>query len=335
MQAYQIGSRFGIDQLELSDRETPTPGPGEVLLRMKAASLNFRDLWIVEGERDVPLPLIPLSDGVGEVVEVGAHVSDVKAGDRVAPIFAQNWIAGAHPQVDQLLTLGGPLDGVLTQYGVWPAANVVKLPAYLSHEEAACLPCAAVSAWNALFVSAQIKPGDTVLIQGTGGVSLFGLKFAKLAGAEVVLLSSSDEKLDRAKALGADHLINYRSTPQWGKEVRRTLGRGVDCVLEIGGAGTLEQSLEAVRNGGQISFVGVVAGKTKDLYIEPVGYKSVRLQGIRVGNRQSFESMLRAMALHRVHPIIDKVFRFDEAADALRYLKQGGHFGKICIDIGA
>jgi NADPH:quinone reductase-like Zn-dependent oxidoreductase len=199
----------------------------------------------------------------------------------------------------------------------------------------ACLPCAAVSAWNALFVSGQTKPGDCVLIQGTGGVSLFALMFAKAVGAEVILTSSSNEKLDRGAAMGADHLINYRTTPEWGSEARRIAGRGIDLVIEVGDAGTLEQSFIAVRNGGQISFIGVVSGVRKDLYIEPVGYKSIRLQGIRVGSRRSFEDMVRGMTLNKLRPCIDKVFAFEEARSALTHLKEGGHFGKICVDFSS
>jgi NADPH:quinone reductase-like Zn-dependent oxidoreductase len=332
MRAIQITEQFGIDKLKLVQRDQPGPGPGQVLVRIKAASLNYRDLLVVNGARKVPLPLVPVSDGAGEVVAVGAGVTRVSIGDRVMPTFIQGWVSGPHPRIDNLPTLGGPLDGVLVDFGVWNASGLVKIPASLSDVEAASLPCAALSAWNALFVSGSLRPGETVLVQGTGGVSLFALQFAKAAGAKVIVTSSSDDKLERARQMGADHCINYKDTPDWGKAAREYTASGVDYVVEIGGAGTFEQSLIALRNAGQISMVGFVSGAATSFDISQIGMKSAQIKGIRVGNRDSFEAMLSAVSQHAIKPVIDKVFEFRDAPAGLHYLSEGRHFGKVCID---
>jgi len=282
-----------------------------------------------------PLPLIPGSDGIGEVVETGDGVSRVKKGDRVATTFFQGWISG-EPTIEKAATsLGGPLDGVLTEYKLVKEDGVVHVPEHLSDEQAATLPCAALTAWNALAIQGRVKAGQTVLVQGTGGVALFSLQFAKLMGARVILISSSDEKLERARTMGMDHGINYRQTPRWGKAVKElTGGTGVDHIIELGGAGTMQESLQAVRLGGEISLIGVLAGPAKELNITPILMRNIRVQGILVGNREYFESMNRAIAHHRLQPVVDRIFPFEETRKAFELMAGAGHFGKICISIG-
>lgn len=331
MKGIAITRSFRIEDLEWVNHDIPRPGPGELLVRLKAVSLNFRDLHVIEGVRKVPLPLIPLSDGAGDVVEVGPGAGDFKAGDRVMTCFAPGWLSGPQPAEDPLKTLGGPLQGVLVEYRIFRHDELVQTPEFLSDEEAATLPCAAVSAWNALFVSGNVKPGDSVVLQGTGGVSLFALQFARLAGAKVVITSSSDEKLARAAAMGADHCINYRTHPDWAAEVRTLLPAGADYVVEVGGSGTLAQSLRAVRNGGQISFVGFLSGVMPDFDLSQIGMKSIQLKGIRVGNRASHQSMCKAIVQHKVRPCIDTIHAFKDSLQAIAQFKQGGHFGKVCI----
>ena len=303
---------------------------------MLAASPNYRDLLMVLGQYNPkqPLPLIPGSDGVGQVVARGQGVERVQVGDRVAPIFAQRWISG-RPTTEALRsTLGGPLDGTLTEYLALQESGVVHVPRHLSDEEAATLPCAGLTAWNALVTHGDVKPGDTVLVQGTGGVSIFALQFALLLGARVIVTSSSDEKLERARTLGAWETINYRSLPNWGREARRLADdRGVDLVVEVGGAGTLAQSLAAVRPGGRISLIGVLAGGAAEINIIPILMRQIRVQGILVGHRESFEAMNRAIEIHRLRPAVSRVFPLDETRAALQHLAAGEHFGKIAIRI--
>ncbi|RMH16039.1 MAG: NAD(P)-dependent alcohol dehydrogenase [Acidobacteria bacterium] len=334
MKAYEIRDGFGLDHLLLSERPAPTPGPGEVVVRVRATSLNYRDLLTVTGHYNPKqkLPLVPCSDAAGEVVAVGGGVSSVAVGDRVMTLFAPYWQAGAPTRQRLRNTLGGPLDGTLAERILLPAEGVVPLPPHLSYEAAATLPCAALTAWSALVTHGGVTAGDTVLVQGTGGVSIFALQIGLLLGARVIVTSKSDAKLERAKELGAWRTINYRRTPQWGVETRRlTGGRGVDHVVEVGGAGTLEQSLQAIRFGGTISVIGVLAGVAGELSIIPILMQHVRLQGILVGHREGCEAMCRAFDAHRLEPVIDRVFPFDEAPDALRYLAGGEHFGKIVV----
>ncbi|MFQ3591182.1 MAG: NAD(P)-dependent alcohol dehydrogenase [Chloracidobacterium sp.] len=335
MKCVELANQFGIDQLTLTERPHPELRAGEVLVRVRATSLNFRDLMTVTGVYNPkqPLPLIPLSDGVGEVVAVGEGVTRVAVGDRVAGIFAQGWIAG-EPAVEKVrtTTLGGPLDGMLTEYRALSQDGVIKVPAYLNDEEAATLPCAALTAWSALIVHGQLKPGDTVLVQGTGGVSIFALQFAKAAGARVIITSGSDEKLERAKALGADEIINYKQAPDWDKAVREmTGGRGVDHVVEVGGAGTLTRAIRSVRFGGHISLIGVLSGRTGEVDIAPILMQNIRVQGIIVGSREMFEAMNRALEHHQIRPVVDKIFTLDETRQAFQVMAHGGHFGTICI----
>jgi NADPH:quinone reductase-like Zn-dependent oxidoreductase len=339
MRAVEIRDTFGLENLHLAERpdlEENDLQPGEVLLGMRAASLNYRDLMMVRGEYNPrqPLPLIPCSDGVGEVLAVGEGVRRVKVGHRVATLFSQGWLAGEPGPERSRNTLGGPLDGTLTDRMVLPADGVVEVPDHLSDEEAATLPCAALTAWSALVTHGGVKAGDTVLVQGTGGVSLFALQFAQLLGARAIVTSSSDEKLHRARELGAWGTINYRTTAAWGKEARQlTGGRGVDHVVEVGGAGTLEQSLAAVRMGGAISVIGVLSGVRSPVNIIPILMNQVRLQGILVGHRDSFEAMNRAIAQHRLQPIVDRTFPLEESRAALEHLAAGRHFGKVCVRI--
>ncbi len=335
MKVFEIRGDWGFDHLQLGTRPDPQPGPGQVLLRMKAASLNFRDLVVPNrgyGAFTGNLPLIPLSDGVGEVIEVGQGVTRVKAGDRVCPCFHQSWIGGA-PDLERLTrTLGGPVDGTMAELMCLPAEGVVKVPAHLTDEQAATLPCAALTAWSALVTYDTLAPGSRVLVQGTGGVALFALAFAKLAGCHVTVISSSDEKLARAKALGADVGINYTTTPEWSKASRDiTGGRGFDHIVELGGEKTLPQSLRAIRPGGTISMIGVLSGSALSAPLGHVVTRQVRLQGITVGSRDGFEAMMRAIEQHRVVPVVDQVFAFEQLKEAMGWLKRGAHFGKICI----
>jgi NADPH:quinone reductase-like Zn-dependent oxidoreductase len=337
MKALQI-REFGLSHLEEAERPDPTPGPREVLLRMRAASINYRDILMIGGlyNPKQKLPLVPLSDGVGEVIAAGAEVKRVAVGDRVMPSFFQGWTAGPVPRDLEALrgTLGGPLDGVLRTRMCLDEQGVVKVPSHLTDAEAACLPCAGLTAWNAIVVQSELAPGDTVVLQGTGGVSIFALQFAKMIGCRTIITSSSDEKLARAKSLGADETINYVTTPEWSKEVRRlTDGRGASHVVDVGGAGTLNQSMRAVHPGGCVNVIGVLAGNQGELNMIPVLMQNLRLQGVFVGNRDELERMCRGMAQHHLHPVVDRVFPFSEARTALDYASQGKHFGKVCIDL--
>ena len=335
MKAVVIQGSFGLGSLAVVELPDPRPGFGQVLLRMRAASLNYRDLMMVRGEYNPrqPLPLVPLSDGVGEVIEVGPGVSKWKKGDRVCPIFTQAWHSGELSAEALKTTLGGPLPGVLSELFVASEASVVRPPSHLSDEEAATLPCAAVTAYNALLGAGQVRPGDTVLVQGTGGVSIFALLLAKMAGARVIVTSSSDAKLERAKALGAWETINYRTTPDWDKRaLSLTGGVGVDHVVEVGGAGTLARSLRATRVAGTVSVIGILAGAAQEVNVLPVLMKNLRLQGIMVGSRAMFEAMNRAIEVNGLRPVVDaRRFSMEEAREALGYMEKGEHFGKIVI----
>ena len=332
MKAYEIRSPDGIDALHLADRPTPKPGPGEVLVRLRANSINYRDLQTIlyPEPRGIVYPRIPNSDGAGEVLEAGPGVTRWKSGDRVAGTFFQRWTAGGITPDAMASALGGALDGVLCEYAVLREEGLVAIPDHLSFEEAATLPCAGLTAWHIVVGLGQVKAGDTVLILGTGGVSIFALTFARMHGARAIVTSSSDEKLARAVELGAWRTVNYRDNPDWEKEVlAHTEGQGVDLVAEVGGAGTLEKSIQAVRVGGAIGLVGVLTGGQ----IDPVNVmrKSIRLQGIYVGHRAMFDDMNRALAAHEAHPVIGSRFGFEEARAAFHQMQGAGHFGKIVI----
>lgn len=333
MQVYEIRDGFGFENLKRGDKPDPRPGPGQVVVKMRAASLNYRDLLVVKGlyNPKMPLPRVPLSDGAGVVEAVGPGVTRVKTGQRVAGIFMQNWIDGEVDEAKARSALGGAVDGVLAEYVVFDENGLVAVPEHLSDAEAATLPCAAVTAWHALVAEGGTKAGDTVLTQGTGGVSLFAVQFARLLGARVIGTSSSDAKLDRARSLGLSDGINYKTTPEWGDAARKLAGGGgVDHVVEVGGAGTLPQSLRAVRLNGRVSLIGVLSGGSQ-FNPMPLLMKNVRLQGIFVGSRAMFEAMNRAIALHKLQPVVDKVFPFTEAVGALKHLESGAHFGKVVI----
>ncbi|MBN3883758.1 MAG: NAD(P)-dependent alcohol dehydrogenase [Nostoc sp.] len=334
MKAYEIQSNAGIDALALVDRPEPKPAAGQVLIQIKAISLNYRDLLVIEGAYGAgqQYPLIPASDGAGEVVAVGEGVTRVKIGDRVAGIFFQDWIYGSLTKEKMKSDLGGGIDGMLAEYVVLHQDGLVILPDHLSYIEGATLPCAAVTAWHGLVTKGNIGAGDSVLLLGTGGVSIFALQFAKIHGARAIITSSSDEKLARAKQLGADETINYKTTSDWEKQVYQLTNRtGVDQVVEVGGAGTLPKSLQAVRIGGRISLIGVLSGRGNEIDPMPILFKSLTVQGIYVGSREMFEAMNQAMQQHQIKPIIDRVFPFTEAREAYHYLKSAAHFGKVVI----
>ena len=334
MKAFQVESDGGIDAIKSVELPEPKPGAGEVLVKIHTNSLNYRDLGITGGGyfRNDKCPVIPLSDGAGEVVEVGSECSRFRPGDRVAGCFFQDWVNGDINEAQMHTALGGGVDGVLAEYVVFKEQGLVPVPESLSLEEAATLPCAGVTAWQALVTLGQVKAGDTVLLLGTGGVSVFALQFAKACGARVVITSSSDEKLERAKSMGADMTINYNECPDWEKEVRRlTAGAGVDNVIEVGGPGTLEKSLKCARVSGRVSLIGVLDSPAATISPLLCLFNRVTLQGIYVGSREMFEAMNNGIEVNAIKPVIDKVYEFSEALDAYRYLKEAKHFGKVVI----
>jgi NADPH:quinone reductase-like Zn-dependent oxidoreductase len=334
MKTYEI-QQFGIENLAIVDREMPIPTATQVLVKFHANSLNYRDLMMINGWYNprLKMPLVPFSDGAGEVVEVGENVTQFKIGDRVCPIFMQNWIDGEIDSTKTRGTLGGDVDGCLREFGAFNENALVHIPLYLTTEEASTLPCAAVTAWNALIVSGKLKKDDFVLLQGTGGVSIFALQFAKIFGAKVIIISSSDEKLERAKQLGADFTINYKEREDWDKAVMEiTEKRGVDHVVEVGGAGTIQRSANAVKIGGHIAVIGVLANKG-EFNPTTILMKAIKMHGIFVGSREMFESMNNCISENNLQPIVDKTFAFDEAKEALKTMESASHFGKIVVKI--
>jgi NADPH:quinone reductase-like Zn-dependent oxidoreductase len=333
MLAWQISS-FGVDSLEFVQRPTPVPGRGEVLVSIRAISLNFRDLMMVKGLYNprLRLPRIPCSDGSGEVVSVGEDVTAWKPGDRVTGIFMQNWLDGPLTPAKSKGALGGDIDGMLTTHVAVREAGVLAIPDHLSFPEAACFPCAAVTAWNAL-KAARLNPGSTVLIQGTGGVSIFALQFAKLRGLRVLGISSSEEKLARAMELGLNAGFNHHRDPDWDRwALQQTEGEGLDLVLDVGGAGTLARSLKAIRTGGTVAQVGVLAGAIEPVPIPSILHKIAHIQGIYVGSRQDFAEMNRAVTLFQLRPI-HKDFHWSQIREVLRDMENGNHFGKLVATI--
>lgn len=338
MKAYEV-QQFGIDNLALVEREIREPKANEVLVIFHAASLNYRDVMVISGTYNprMKLPAVPFSDGAGEVAAVGEAVTKWKIGDRVMPIFAQGWLDGETSEEKRRTSLGAGAqwDGVLREYGAFNEQSLVRIPAHLSFEEAATLPCAALTAWHALAVSGNLIAGETVLTLGTGGVSVFAIQFAKLFGAKVIATSSSDEKLARARQLGADETINYKTREDWDAAVLELTGkRGVDHVVEVGGSGTLARSLNAIRIGGHIAMIGALSGSGQFSPVH-VFMKAIRLQGVFTGSRQMFEDMNNAIALNKLRPVIDKTFDFDDVKDALKYLESGSHFGKIVVRVSS
>jgi len=327
---------WGIDQLRIVDHADPgAPGPGQVAIRMRAAALNYRDLVTVQNS--VPfgkLPQIPLSDGAGDVIAVGTGVTRFVVGDAVCPILSMDWLDGPPAAGNRIVVRGSATaPGVLQDILVSDEQAVSAAPPNLSWVEAATLPCAGLTAWRAVVVEGGLRPGDTVLVQGTGGVSLFALQFAKLAGARVIVTSSSDAKLERAKALGADWLINYRDMPQWAPAVLDlTDGIGAQLIVEVGGGGTINQSIRAAAVDGRIVIVGVLGGRSQELLLPDIFSKNLHLRGISAGNRAQFEAMSRYIEAHDLKPVIGSVYGFGDVQDAFREMKAATHFGKICID---
>jgi NADPH:quinone reductase-like Zn-dependent oxidoreductase len=335
VRVFQVEDSWSMENARISSRPDPVPGPGEVRIKMTASALNYRDLIVPQrgyGSRMNTFPLIMLSDGVGILDSLGEGVKHLKVGDRVCPLFFQNWGGGEPDKKKLALSLGCELDGTMAQFMVLAEDGVALAPLHLDDVEAACLPTAAVTAWRALVTEGRTRPGEKVLIQGTGGVSLFALQFAKMLGAFAIVTSSSDAKLAKVRAMGADETINYTSTPEWGKRAREIAGGdGVDHIVEVGGQGTLPQSLRAIRTGGTISLIGVLAGGNMAIPLGPVVTRHIRMQGITVGSRDDFCNMARAITQCKLHPVIDRVFAFDEIRRALEHLASGQHFGKITI----
>jgi NADPH:quinone reductase-like Zn-dependent oxidoreductase len=326
----------GLDNIRIIERPEPRPGPHEVLVRLRAAALNFRDLVVLEGgygSRQKRENLVPLSDGAGEIVEIGSEVDDWHVGDRVVGCFFPGWQGGPATERRTAESLGGSLDGVACEYRAFAADVVVRGPRHLNFVRSATLPCAALTAWAAVIGSDCVGPGASVLTQGTGGVSLFALQFARAAGAQVIATSSSAQKLEKLRVLGADHVVNYVEHPKWGDAVRQLVPDGVDLVVEIGGGDTMGQSLRAVRMGGTVSIIGVVAGARHDLNVPILIMKNIRLQGASVGNRDQLVAMIRAMEQHAIRPQIDRTFPLTELRQALAHLKSQQHVGKICVEM--
>jgi NADPH:quinone reductase-like Zn-dependent oxidoreductase len=336
MRALQVTEPWGLDQLKVVEAPDPSPGPGEVLVRMRAVSLNYRDLLMVNGiygrGTSTGGAVTPFSDGCGVVEAIGPGVTRFQVGDRVATMFFQGWIEGP-PTLQKLSTaLGWPIPGAGRELGVFSQEGLSRVPEFLTDEEVSTLPCAALTAWRALFEDARTRPGDTVVLQGTGGVSIFGLQFAHAAGLQTIITSSSDEKLGRARELGADVCVNYRQEPEWAKPVRAaTGGVGADVILEVGGGGTIEQSMRAIRVGGHIAIIGVVAGAGNPFNPAALIGNSAKLQGLSVGSRGMFEAMCEAIGQHHIRPVVDKVFPWTDARKAFEAMAGGEHFGKIVL----
>jgi NADPH:quinone reductase-like Zn-dependent oxidoreductase len=332
--ALRLSGEFSLDALTFDTIEVPAPGPHEVLVAVRAVSLNQRDLMMVTGTYmpNVERPRIPCSDGAGEVLAVGGEVTRFKVGDRVVTSFFRDWVDGPPAHGDS--ALGGSIDGTLTTHMILPEHALINIPEGLSYEDAATLPCAATTAWHALVSTANIGADDTVLLLGTGGVSIVGLQIAKLRGARVIITSSSDSKLQRARDLGADETINYKTTPEWDKRVRELTGkRGVTHVLETGGAATLSQSLRSAAVSGQVSIIGLISGAEQSIDIRQILGKTLRVQGIYVGSREMLQEVAEAFASNGIKPVVDQTFPFDRAVDAFRSLKAAEHFGKIVITL--
>ena len=339
MRIWENRDAWGINNLVMSDVEAPgAPGDGQIRIQLRAAAANYRDLVTVTNKTPFgKLPQIPFSDGAGEIVAVGAGVTRFAIGDRVCPSFFQGWIDGPPTARNRAVSLGSASHpGILQEEIVLNADYASAIPGHLDWIEAATLPCAGLTAWRALVVEGGIKSGDVVVVQGTGGVSVFALQFAKMLGAEVIATSSSDAKLARAKELGADHLVNYRETPEWGSAVLDiTGGRGADHIVEVGGAGTINQSVAAAAVGGNILVIGILGGRSQELLMPAIFGKNLRILGISVGSRRHFEEMASAISRHAMHPVVDRVFPFSEVPEALRTMEGAGHFGKLVVALDA
>lgn len=334
MQAFQIQTDEGIQAIKKVNLPMPEIADDEILVKMKACSLNYRDLLIPVGgyARNQTKPVIPLSDGAGEVIETGQSVTDFKVGDRVVGNFFQDWVKGPVNETGLCSALGGGIDGTLSEYFKLKQHGTVRIPEPLSYAEAAALPCAALTAWHAIVTLGNIKAGDTILLLGTGGVSIFGLQLSKAFGANVIITSSNNDKLARAKKMGADHLINYKDNPDWEQSVLDiTNGQGVDNVLEVGGAGTFEKSIASAKVYGTVSMIGILSGVDGPAFNLSVALNLLKIHGIYVGSVEMFEKMNNFMTQHEIKPVIDKTFQFDQALDAYQHLAEAKHFGKIVI----
>ncbi|MEJ7732339.1 MAG: NAD(P)-dependent alcohol dehydrogenase [Polyangiaceae bacterium] len=334
MRAYQLQPKRDLDSLVVVELPSPTLSPRDVRVRVRATSLNFRDLGMARRADKRQAPIIPLSDGAGDVIEVGAEVTRWKAGDRVTASFFPTWLDGPLSEWHHQNALGGGRDGMLAEEVVLPDSSWVAIPAGYDYRQAACLPCAALTAWHALFEAHSLRPGQTVLLQGTGGVSVFALQMAKATGATVIMTSSSADKRARAKELGADHLIDYKTEPRWGEAARAwNGGRGVDVVVEVGGAGTFDQSVASLDYGGTLALIGVLTGIKAEITTYPILHKALRVRGIYVGSVAMFERMNRALLAARIVPVVDRAFPFEDAHAAYVHLASGAHFGKVVIDV--
>ncbi|USN51936.1 MAG: NAD(P)-dependent alcohol dehydrogenase [Myxococcales bacterium] len=336
MRAWQINKNFGLDNFQLVERTDLRLEPHQVRIKTKACSLNFRDLMVIKGAYNPkqPLPLVPVSDGAGEIVEVGSLVKNFKVGDKVCGTFSQNWDYGRVGEFAQKFTLGSPIDGMLSESVVLSEQGIVKYPSFLSFQEAATLPCAALTAFNAMTQESDFKAGDTILIEGTGGVSLFALQFAKRLAINSIVISSSDEKLEKVRELGASHTINYLKDKDWDKQVLSlTNDQGVDGVIEVGGAKTINKALACVKRGGFIGVIGILSGTSLDFDLIPILMRQIRVHGIFVGSKSMFVAMNRVIEHSKLHPVIDKEFSFLEAPLAFHYMESGAHFGKIVINM--
>lgn len=333
MQQWEMRSFGSLERRALA---APEPGPWEVRVRVRAVSLNYRDLLLLEGSYNpkLPLPSVPCSDMAGEVEDVGPGVTRVKVGDRVIGSFVQSWSAGRLTRAHQATALASPLPGVLCTRRVFPEEGLVRAPAHLGFEAASTLPCAALTAWHALVDHGRLTAGETVLVQGSGGVSIFALQIARMLGAKVIATTGRVEKVERLRALGASQVIDYKLDPEWGRTARQlTGGVGVDHVVEVGGAGTLAQSLKAVAPGGSVYVIGILAGSTEPVSVTPVLMNEVRLQGVFVGPRDSLAAMCNAFSANAIEPVVDRVFAFDDAPAAFAHLRSGAHFGKVVIAV--
>ncbi|MCH6549444.1 MAG: NAD(P)-dependent alcohol dehydrogenase [Proteobacteria bacterium] len=329
-------SAWGFENLHYRDVATPQPGPDQVLLKFGAASVNYRDYQIVAGEfaPAQPLPIIPGSDGAGQIVATGDNVDGLSPGDRVSPLFFPEWMSGEALGNERSVSTGLETLGVLREYGLYEQHQVCRVAPHLTDAEASCYPCAGLTAWNSLVTLSGITAGDTVLVQGTGGVAIMALQMAKAMGAQLIVTSSSNDRLQRALALGADHGINYRETPNWGEAARKlTDGRGVDAVIEIGGEGTLPQSITALRRGGHINVIGYLAGIGLGLTVFDLIERNANIHGLSVGNREQFEEMMDFVSEHDIRPVIGRTYSFDKAGQAIQDIARGGNFGKLVVTI--
>ena len=335
MKAYELHPEEGFAGLRIVDRPEPsTLGAHDVRVRVRAVALNFRDLVIARGAKQRAKPVVPASDGAGEVVAIGEKVTDVKVGDRVAGAFFPTWLSGPFMEEHHANALGGSLDGMLAEQVVLSERAWVKIPSHFSYEQASTLPCAGVTAWHALFEAATLRPGDRVLVQGSGGVSTLALQLARYAGADVIATSSSADKRARLEKLGAETTIDYRENPNWGDAVRAAAsGRGVDVAVEVGGAGTFDQSIKALRYGGTMSILGILAGTQGPIDTRSIFFKNIRVHGVYVGSVAMFEALVRALEASKIEPIIDKVFPFAEARAAYEHMASAKHFGKVVIRV--